>query len=644
MMNKTRFWQTTLFTFLIAGFAAFGFSQIPDTNADYSSDLIPISIPIEPITIDISQMPEIDAVKKEAAGTNLDQRLVALIRSTGSKSGQAEILDETGLVLDGTKVLVEIRANPGVPELTRQLLLVEGAALRHHNAPGLYEAWIEIGNLENLAQHKEINFIQPVRLVKTMVGASLSQGVARSFADVWHNDGITGAGVTIAIIDSFDNNAGEVAALQSTGDWPPIAQLTTVKVGGGTFGDNNVPHGNAVLEIAYDMAPGATFIAYDTLTVGDWYTAIGLADTAGADIISASLGAPLDGIGDGSALPGSIAEAVTAARSNGVLYINAAGNAREEHWGGLYNNHPTVNNTHNWGTGGNLNLSAYCLPNGYPIQIELFWDDWTNVNHDYDLYLYRYNGSTWVAQANSIADQNGGVGQTPQEYISVTASGGAGGFGCPAGTNVVAVQVRRWNALTNRNLQLFTNFGALVIPVNARSLGFPADSPNVIAAAAVDHSTLAQESYSSEGPILAPGGGLPTGSEPPKPDIASYAGGIDTQSYGAGVFSGTSATAPHVAGWAALILANNPGFDADDLETAMFNTASSSQGPYNNDLGAAGHDFQYGHGLSRFLFTPTAVSLQSFAAQTNTTLPLLLAAILVLLLGSALILWQRHRR
>ncbi len=42
--------------------------------------------------------------------------------------------------------------------------------------------------------------------------------------------------------------------------------------------------------------------------------------------------------------------------------------------------------------------------------------------------------------------------------------------------------------------------------------------------------------------------------------------------------------------------------------------------------------------------TPTAVSLQSFSAQPNIFLPLLLAAIVALLLSSALIIWQRKRR
>lgn len=639
--KQTRLGQIVLIISVFIGVIAFGFHQTKATGAQGSTELIRVEMPVEATSLDAAQLEEIAALKGASSG-NLDQRLVRLIEWRNGSADRSAPSELAGLVLEGTSVLVEIRANPDLPQLTSQFLTMEGATVRHHNAPGLYEAWVEIASLENLTGHEAIYFIQPARLVKTLVGDSLSQGVARSFANEWHTAGVDGTGVTIAIIDAFNNTSGQVAALQASGDWPPGPQLTTVKVGGGTFGDNGVPHGNAVLEIAYDMAPGATFIAYDTLTVGDWYNAIGLAVAAGADIISASLGAPLDGIGDGSALPGSIAEAAANARTAGVLYVNAAGNSREDHWGGLYNGNGVTPgggyvDSHDWTPGNNLNVSPYCIPNGYPVQIELFWDDWTNVNHDYDLYLFRWNGSDYVVQANSTLFQDGGVGQTPQEYIFISAAGGVGGFGCPVGTNVFGVMVARWSAPTARNLQLFTSIG-LDEFVPGRSLGFPADSPNVMTVAAVDHTTLAQESYSSEGPILAPGGGLPTGTEHPKPDIASYAN-VDTQSYGSGVFNGTSAATPHVAGWAALILQNNPTFNVAQLEAEMFAIAGSSQGPYNNDLGPAGHDFQYGHGLSRFLFTPTAVSLSTFSA--NSAWPLLLVIVIGLLLGGTAVVARR---
>lgn len=572
-----------------------------------------------------------DTSSRSTLHPRLDGRLQTLLSLYGA-SDDASWGATAELLIDNTgKVLAEVRANPNAPALTRQVLEDQGGVIRHHNAPGLYEVWLPIPELAKLADDANIYFIQPARLVQPQVGASTSQAVAASFANIWHGSGITGAGRTIAIIDTFNNTGGQIAALQASGDWPPPSQLTTIRVGSGTFGSGGNNHGNAVLEIVYDMAPGATYLAYDVTTVGDWVSAIGQATAAGAHIISASLSAPLDGIGDGSALPGSVAEAAAVARAAGVLLVNAAGNYREDHWGGLYNNHATINNTHDWGAGGNLNLSPYCLPNGYAVAVDLFWDDWVNVNHDYDLYLYRYNNTGWVVAASSEAWQNGGPGQRPQEAIRYTLPGGTRNnpFDCPTDTHVVGVQVRRYSAPTNRNLQVFTNMG-LVLNVPARSLGFPADSPNVLATTAVAYTTLAQQPYSSEGPILAPGGGLPVGTENPKPDFASFGSGTDTQSYGASAFAGTSAAAAHLAGWAALVWQANPGFNVSQVETRMREIAASAQGPYNNDLGSTGHDFQHGYGLARFLFSPTAVSLQTIAPQTpKLTLPVLLFLLLL---------------
>ncbi len=85
---------------------------------------------------------------------------------------------------------------------------------------------------------------------------------------------------------------------------------TTSNCTGSNFGNENVAHGDATMELAYDIAPGASYRAYDTLTVGDWYNAIldaahvnssGVSQgTINANVISASLAAPLDGKGDGS--------------------------------------------------------------------------------------------------------------------------------------------------------------------------------------------------------------------------------------------------------------------------------------------------------------------------------------------------------
>ena len=114
---------------------------------------------------------------------------------------------------------------------------------------------------------------------------------------------------------------------------------------------------------------------------------------------------------------------------------------------------------------------------------------------------------------------------------------------------IFSISVVRYNAPTNRNLQIFTaNWGGLWNSTPDRSLGFPADSPDVFASGAVDVTSPGTlEDYSSEGPVLGPGGSQSAPSPAnPKPDGVSVSG-VSTVSYGPSGFGGTSSAAPHTA-------------------------------------------------------------------------------------------------
>jgi len=78
-----------------------------------------------------------------------------------------------------------------------------------------------------------------------------------------------------------------------------------------------------------------------------------------------------------------------------------------------------------------------------------------------------------------------------------------------------------------------------------------------------------------------------------KPDVASFAN-VDTETYGAGVFNGTSSATPHVAGLAALMLQKDSTLIVDSLMAQIRAWAGK------NDLGTAGFDNQYGYGKAAF--------------------------------------------
>lgn len=114
----------------------------------------------------------------------------------------------------------------------------------------------------------------------------------------------------------------------------------------------------------------------------------------------------------------------------------------------------------------------------------------------------------------------------------------------------------------------------------ADKVTFPAKFSSVIAVGSTTN-TDARSSFSSTGPaveLAAPGSAI----------YSCYNSGYAT-------LSGTSMAAPHVAGVAALVIAagiedaNNDGFINDDVRALLQLTAE--------DLGATGHDPQFGHGL-----------------------------------------------
>ena len=210
--------------------------------------------------------------------------------------------------------------------------------------------------------------------------------------------------------------------------------------------------------------------------------------------------------------------------------------------------------------------------------------------------------------AQSVDLQNGGSGQTPQEFIQFTTSESSTP-GCPAGTAAYGIAVLRVSGTATDNLQVFASTsagGTLRYNVHDRSLDFPADSPDVLSVAAIDvknATTNPQEVFSSQGPVLAAGGGLPINPNPAtdtnlKPDVASF---DDVTTVSIPTFNGTSASAPHVAGMAALFMQKfGVQTTATNLTNNIITPLRTIANTGANDLGTAGKDYLYGYGRLKF--------------------------------------------
>jgi hypothetical protein len=412
-----------------------------------------------------------------------EAKLHAQLRETIGAQSRGALAKEShlpGTLLRGEQVLVEIRFRAdehGDDALA--LLQRHGATPANQLSDALHEAWMPVDRLTELAAEGDVVYVAPARLVHRVIGSKTSEGVAAGNANLWQNfnPAYTGTGIKIALIDTY--NSATINSLQASNDWPPNTRLTKndyktyppppnpdICTTHG-FGCMGVRHGNGTMEVTYDVAPAASYTAYDTLTVGDWRNAILNAanvSTTGAtlgavrsNVISESLAAPLDGKGDGSALPGSIAEAAGFAKARGVLVVSAAGNERQNHWGGPFSPQTGGSGFHSWsGTNTQFNpfgpdtASVYCYPVGTEIDVQMYWSNWVPVgsgpfasNHNYDLYLYQLSSSgTWLNVTSSTNLQSGGTGQTPQEFIQYTTTGGTSS-GCAANTAAYAIAVAR---------------------------------------------------------------------------------------------------------------------------------------------------------------------------------------------------------
>jgi putative cell wall-binding protein len=216
------------------------------------------------------------------------------------------------------------------------------------------------------------------------------------------------------------------------------------------------------------------------------------------------------------------------------------------------------------------------LASGQGMAAYLKWDDWSSPTNDYDMYLFREpDFSTPVAW--SIGSQQGNPWELPREQFGYVNGGSAGTY---------HLAFHRFSGAGSPTMDLFLLGVAKPIDHNvvARSILDPATSPLVTAIGAVCWATDAIKSYSSQGPNI--NGTL-------KPDL-SGPDGVSGETYGAtgncnGGFTGTSASSPHVAGAAALLLQAYPTASKTDLHNMLLDLTV--------DAGAAGPDTVYGVGI-----------------------------------------------
>jgi subtilisin family serine protease len=175
------------------------------------------------------------------------------------------------------------------------------------------------------------------------------------------------------------------------------------------------------------------------------------------------------------------------------------------------------------------------------------------------------------------------------------ADDGAGGLvQITPGAKVINMSFGGSGAAVVRNAVLAAaDAGALLIAAagneSSSSPSYPAAYPEVLSVSSVGPSRdlASYSNFGSTVDIAAPGGDITNGD--PTLGVYSTLWNFVTGTPTYGAFQGTSMASPHVAGVAALILANNPGLTASELRSRLTDFAV--------DAGAPGRDNLYGAGI-----------------------------------------------
>jgi subtilisin family serine protease len=513
-----------------------------------------------PQLADLLENPELGSVYKDfylAYQRGGQETAVALARQRG-------ILDEADQIVM-TLVLDTEETAPLVAELEAEGIIVQGSFRDKINIAiplSLIQEQIQaespeliVERISDLEHVIRLEFPQKATIKQRIIQG---QGVNVTAANKWHDQGITGRGVKVGILDlgfaGYQNLLGT-----------ELPDNVTVE----TFGDETAfdeePHGTACAEIIHEMAPDADlYLAYYDSSDVAFGLAIDWLISQDVDIISNSTGSnglsPLDGTGFD-------AESVELAHDQGIFWVNAAGNEADVHHRSTFSD-SDGNTMHEFLPETEV-LPFIPFGPGYETQIILSWDDWDNPDQDYDLIVYDSAGNV---VAKSEEPQDGGEGQYPIEAILYEFD--------DEEIYSIAIQNYEGQARGDATFDLFID-GALMHPdfvVPERSLSSPSDARGAFAVGAVHWADDALEYYSSQGP---------TADGRIKPDLAAPSV-VDSASYAPEAFDGTSAAAPHVSGAAALVLQAFPDFSPDEIAAFLQERAI--------DLGPAGPDNAFGVG------------------------------------------------
>ena len=473
------------------------------------------------------------------------------LHSSGEPAALAAA-NQAGIPVVGDRLRLIVQAQPGKAKEAKRFLTGIGVTAEQ-DYEDLIQVLATIRDIGRMADDSSIRFVTRAAEGEPL---AVSEGVNLVGASPWHSSGINGGGVKVAVFDSgfagYASRLGtELPANATTVNFRSDANFTSTE------------HGTAVAEIVYDVAPGAQLYLVAVDTVVSLGNAVSWAISTGVKVVNHSRGFPAWGNGDGTGPTNEVVDAATAA---GIVWVNAAGNSADKHWGGFWND-SDADGYHNFA--GSDEGNSFALLGGDAVLFELTWNDpWYSSCNDYDLLVY--DGLGFLV-GYSVNVQNCAAAPPLEELYFVAPY-----------TDTFLVAIQRYSATQARQFNLFWYPGifppVLQYQTSGSSLVAPADNASALTAGAVPwNAPNSAEPFSSQGP---------TTDGRTKPDLAGP-DAVTTSTYPSPAY-GTSFSAPHVAGAAALVLDLNPCLSRTQAQSFLEGRAVP--------LGAPGKDNVFGAG------------------------------------------------
>ncbi len=429
---------------------------------------------------------------------------------------------------------------------------------------GAAPAWAPAAGLDAIAALPFVRRISPPIYAVAQSGGTQTQGDAIHRADLLRARGVTGQGARVGAIS---DGALGFQASRDAGDLPGDVAILRP-------GDGN--EGTVLMEIVHDLAPGAK-LGFCSGPSGRTQTILDFADCASRLVDEWGASVIVDDVnflGTSWFEDGIDAVAVSEAIAKGAVWVSAAANFGDSHYQARFTDAGDALRSHDFG-GGDVTMPVHVPVGGMSVYLQ--WaNPFESVTDDYAVCL--------VSQAEGVADTCSKRFDTanPFEVVSLPC--------VSAEPCDVEIAIRRESG-ESREVELYfsqrVSYGPTQYGTRADSFfGHPAVTEAVAVAAinAVDEGHDDITTYSGEGPITVffPAPETRAG----KPEVSGIdCVSISPESQFRNPFCGTSASAPHVAGVAALLRGAFASASAGDVRRALIDGGTATKRPGDETAG-----------------------------------------------------------